>query len=87
MKKFIWVVLVYSSLLAYSQNVHHWETAVFSGDSWKYFVGNSEPNAFWRINGYDDKSWPTGRGGFGYGDNDDTTLIAQCYACLSLIHI
>lgn len=80
MKKLIWVVFVYSSLLAYSQNVHHWETAVFSGDSWKYFVGNSEPNAFWRINGYDDKSWPTGRGGFGYGDNDDTTLIAQCYA-------
>lgn len=80
MKKFVWVVFIFSSLFSYSQNVHHWETAVFSGDSWKYFIGNSEPNAFWRINGYDDKSWLTGRGGFGYGDDDDTTLIAQCYA-------
>lgn len=74
------VFFLWFSALLIAQNVNHWETAVFSDDTWKYFIGNSEPNAFWRVSGYDDKSWLSGKGGFGYGDNDDSTVIAQCYA-------
>lgn len=80
MKNLLLISFVFINLISSSQKVDHWETAIFSNDVWKYFIGNSEPNAFWRINGYDDKSWLQGKGGFGYADGDDSTVITQCYA-------
>ncbi|HNW89549.1 MAG TPA: CotH kinase family protein [Bacteroidales bacterium] len=56
--------------------IDHWETAVFSDDYWRYFPGISEPPATWKETNFDDSSWPLGKGGFGYGDNDDSTMIA-----------
>ncbi len=64
----------------FAQKTDHWETAVFSNDTWKYLIGNSEPNAFWRLAAYDDRDWRLGIGGFGYGDGDDNTIIDSCYA-------
>ena len=63
---------------ANSQSVDHWETAVFNSDIWKYFVGVSEPDANWRALTFDDSGWLQGKGGFGYSDNDDNTVIPQC---------
>jgi hypothetical protein len=60
------------------QSVDHWETVVFSNDTWRYFVGTSEPNANWRLLTFDDSGWALGQGGFGYSDNDDFTIIPQC---------
>ena len=68
----------YSTNLAYGQSVDHWETAVFNNDTWKYFVGVSEPDANWRLLSFDDTGWTSGQGGFGYSDNDDNTVIPQC---------
>lgn len=34
--------------LVQGQQVNHWETVVFNNDTWKYFVGTSEPDANWR---------------------------------------
>lgn len=60
------------------QTVDHWETVVFNYDIWSYFVGTSEPDANWRTLTFNDASWLKGQGGFGYADNDDNTIIAQC---------
>ena len=54
-----------------------WETIIDWGDTWKYIVPDSEPPADWRNAGYDDSSWNSGKSGFGYGDNDDSTVLNQ----------
>lgn len=64
--------------MAAGQSVDHWETAVFNTDTWRYFVGTSDPPETWRSPAFDDSSWPVGQGGFGYSDNDDNTVIAPC---------
>jgi len=51
------------------------ETAVYADDSWRYFIGTSEPPSQWRQPGFDDSFWPAGPGGIGYADDDDHTLI------------
>ena len=55
----------------------HWETAIFANDIWRYIVPNSEPSANWKDQSFDDSSWDEGEGGFGYGDNDDGTILDQ----------
>jgi len=59
---------------------NHWETVVYNYDIWRYFVGKSEPPATWRTLGFDDSSWQQGKGGFGYGDGDDSTVIDTCWS-------
>ena len=57
--------------------VKHWETVINWGDEWHYFIGDSEPPATWISNTFDDSSWLAGPSGFGFGDNDDATVIPQ----------
>lgn len=52
-----------------------WQTAVMADDTWRYFVGTSEPPADWYQAAFNDASWTSGPGGFGYGDGDDGTII------------
>ena len=59
-----------------SAQVDHWETAVFPEDIWAYRLGTSEPPASWIQSDFDDSAWNNGAGGFGYGDDDDNTIIA-----------
>ncbi len=48
------------------------------GETWKFFKGTeppgNPPNA-WKAVDFDDSSWQTGAAGFGYGDNDDATVL------------
>ena len=76
MKK-LFLVAILSGLTAFltGQSINHWETAVFNNDTWKYFPGTSEPDAGWRSLSFNDSFWASGTGGFGYGDNDDNTVI------------
>ncbi len=60
---------------ANAQPAAHWQTVVFANDLWKFRVGNSEPQANWIDLDFEDSNWTEGRGGFGYGDNDDFTEI------------
>ena len=55
----------------------HWETAVFADDIWRYIVPDSEPPSNWKDQSFDDSIWDEGEGGFGYGDNDDGTIVYQ----------
>jgi len=48
------------------------------GETWKFFKGteppSNPPNA-WKAIDFDDSNWQTGPAGFGYGDNDDATIL------------
>ena len=50
------------------------------GESWKFFKGteppSNPPNA-WTAIDFDDSQWQTGPAGFGYGDNDDATVLSD----------
>ncbi|MCA9670027.1 MAG: metallophosphoesterase [Myxococcales bacterium] len=45
------------------------------GDTWLYFDEGRDPGASWMDSGFDDKSWPSGAGQLGYGDNDEATKL------------
>lgn len=46
-----------------------------SGASWRYLDDGSNQGVAWRENGFDDSSWKTGDGEFGFGDGDENTQI------------
>ena len=58
----------------------HWETAIYTEDTWYYFVGTSAPPTNWNELDFDESSWSSGPGGFGYGDEDDNTTIPNTLA-------
>lgn len=74
-------ILVYLLLILISkapllaQQTHHWETAVFNSDTWKYLLPTTSVPNTWTSITFDDSSWLTAQGGFGFGDNDDGTVI------------
>ncbi|MDC0050939.1 PQQ-binding-like beta-propeller repeat protein, partial [Verrucomicrobia bacterium] len=44
------------------------------GDVWSYLAGSDPPDD-WNSPEFDDSKWKTGKAGFGYGDNDDATVL------------
>ncbi len=42
---------------------------------WRYLDDGSNQGTAWRASDFDDSGWKTGRGKFGYGDNDEQTTI------------
>lgn len=52
-----------------------WETIIDWGDDWRYWLPTAELPDNWRLPGYNHANWPEGMSGFGYGDDDDATLI------------
>jgi hypothetical protein len=75
-------LIFFSILLAGSKtikaqypHVDHWETAIYASEVWKYHVGNTPPDSGWNGRYYADTAWASGKGGLGYGDGDDSTLI------------
>lgn len=55
----------------------YWKSIIRPGDEWAYWPGTREPPAAWRQPEFDDSAWSVGAGGFGYGDGDDATVIAN----------
>ncbi len=66
-----------------SAQINHWETVVFENDTWKYLVPSSAVSPTWNTLSFNDASWNSGAGGFGYGDGDDNTVLPNgtisCY--------
>jgi hypothetical protein len=59
----------------------HSRTVIDEGDLWQYAIpplNNSTGN--WRVPGFNANNWETGPSGFGYGDNDDQTVIPSLVA-------
>lgn len=42
---------------------------------WKYYDQGNMPDANWQSKDYNDSSWDTGQAQFGYGDDDENTVI------------
>lgn len=57
------------------EGTDHWEMAVKAEQTWKYHVGTIDPGSTWAETDFNDNSWSEGPGGFGYGDDDDGTII------------
>ena len=55
--------------------IAQWETIINWGDQWNYFIGSQPPPSNWNQIGFNPNSWDSGPSGFGYGDNDDNTVI------------
>lgn len=77
MKSLFITLALFLGQFSFAQILHHWETAIYSDDEWAYFPGTSAPDTMWKQITFDDSLWATGKGGFGYGDNDDNTTINQ----------
>ena len=45
------------------------------GDQWRYLKGTQSPPATWKDPGFNDAGWLEGPSGFGYGDDDDATVL------------
>jgi hypothetical protein len=53
---------------------------VSAGDAWRFCRGQnpaSEPPEAWKDPDFDDSQWQVGPSGFGYGDNDDATILGD----------
>lgn len=70
------MILSAVSMRAAGQNIDHWETVVYDSLIWEYFPGTTQPEATWNSLTFDDAAWLSGKGGFGYSDNDDRTVIS-----------
>jgi hypothetical protein len=47
------------------------------GATWKYFKGNANPGTTWATPAFVDAAWLMGLSGFGFGDNDDATVLSD----------
>ncbi len=45
------------------------------GARWRFFRGVRQPPVGWNGHDFDDSDWEQGFSGFGYGDDDDTTVL------------
>ncbi|MBI9070345.1 MAG: CotH kinase family protein [Melioribacteraceae bacterium] len=70
-------LLLFASGRDINSVIMNWDTKIDKGDSWKYFIGTTNPSASWNNITYNDVNWNTGTSGIGYGDNDDETVIAN----------
>ena len=52
-----------------------WRTVIDWGNSWKYFVGISEPDSNWKSVEFNESSWQEGPSGIGFGNKNDATEI------------
>jgi hypothetical protein len=53
----------------------HYETVVRDTQQWKYIVPTASTSVNWNQPNFDASTWQTNTGGFGFGDNDDGTII------------
>jgi hypothetical protein len=51
------------------------QTIIHKGDVWQYIIPSSEIGNSWKNSGFDASGWNIGPSGFGYGDNDDSTVL------------
>ncbi len=79
MRRFGYFLILFLSInsIIKAQTIDHWEAVVLAENNWKYFQGVSEPPTGWITLNFNDSLWNEGPGGFGYGDNDDGTIISN----------
>jgi hypothetical protein len=65
------------------------EVLVPEGARWRFFRGTREPSAGleWTAPEFDDGSWEEGPSGFGYGDDDDATVLADMRNVYTTVYV
>lgn len=76
-KGFIIILLLFIFITQAKSQIH-WESMILETDTWKYLAATSEPPSDWYQSAFVDAAWNTGKGGLGYGDNDDATVVSSC---------
>ena len=71
MLKIVFIFIILTNL----HGQHHWETAIFAEDDWRYIVPSFAVETGWNTIEFDVSNWDVGLGGFGYSDGDDGTII------------
>src|SRR6188768_1385791 len=79
-------MLIFCSDRDQTDIVNHWETPVSGTNTWKYYVGSTNPDTNWRNTTFNDNPWQSGPGGIGFGDGDDNTNISTCNAVMMRKH-
>ncbi len=64
---------------SFAQTINHWEMIINKNANYRYFTSNDgSPSDTWRSKNFDATSWKQGKGGIGFGDYDDNTVISKC---------
>lgn len=74
MKLFFNIVII--NLLLNPLRICAQEFIISEGSTWKYLDDGSNQEASWYLLNYDDTSWSEGVSEFGYGDNDESTVVS-----------
>lgn len=69
------LLLTISFPLFLSGQTSVWKMVVNDSDSSKYFSPTANVSNAWVKSNFNDSSWSKGKGGFGTGDNDDSTVV------------
>lgn len=72
-----WLYTILLGLFAFQSNaqLNHWETILYDSTTWKYQVPNVNTPNNWQATNFNDATWNSAKGGFGFGDNDDFTVL------------
>lgn len=57
--------------------IDHWETLVYDSVYWRFIEPAADVPNTWAGSSFDDGFWGIGKGGFGKGDGDDSTIIVS----------
>lgn len=52
-----------------------YQTIIPVGAQWQYLIPSSDIGNTWKYTGFENTAWTIGKSGFGYGDNDDATIL------------
>jgi len=69
-------VLILNSGSSSRKRVSHWESIINENTQLKYFLNSQNLDTSWNLV-FNDSSWSVGVNGFGFGNNDDSTIIAN----------
>ena len=69
------VIFLFIYHSGFSQETAHWESIFGEGESCPYLVPDRDLGTDWQQIDFDDSDWEIGEPGFGFGDNDDVTLL------------
>lgn len=74
------VALSFCGLFVKAQDscINHWETVIYPDDNWRYVIDSVFKDHNWKSVLYNDSLWGEGKGGIGYGDHDDLTIVPNC---------
>ena len=82
------LVVIFSDskgLYAQTLSFDHWESIIYENDEWTYFPGTEEPPAEWMMPEFvEGEQWQKGKGGIGFGDDDDSTQLENIVPSLYL---